>query len=403
MQSVLSRIQELNRDIDGIQDQVVSGNILEAIEDLKSVQAELGSSSTLRDSRVLAALEKRAGNLEQDIIDGLEKEWKSTFMLDTSARKACIRPSPTFDRLIGALENLGLLKDKIYSLHQGLQESILTPRIVRSPGMDASSVIRDDGSLQISNTKTDRGFIALSEDFKTVIEYLGTSLPPKIISPLASHIMSNSLPQIISDWLLPSVPESLAEMDTFQKLLTDVLHFGDYLEGVNWPGKRDFKAWVESVPRIWLAKRRETSLDGVRKVISAGVGEPRTVERIEKQTVAKDDEMFAGNGDDDWSANWSDEEEDSSEQPRPNPDPETAEDDDAGDAWGWDDDATGDDGDDAGNSNEVHQPAKVNNNPAAQEKEMVLSETYSISSLPTALLEIIQAHIRDSEILNNPE
>lgn len=71
-------------------------------------------------------------------------------------------------------------------------------------------------------------------------------------------------------WLDAAVPSSLEDMADYQKALAQVKNFAAMLRTLDWPGVDTFNDWVANAPKIWLAKRREDSLDRVRNGLSLG-------------------------------------------------------------------------------------------------------------------------------------
>lgn len=76
--------------------------------------------------------------------------------------------------------------------------------------------------------------------------------------------------RILEVWLDTAVPASLDDMVDYQKALALVGDFAGKLDGLKWPGADSFHDWVSNAPKIWLAKRRETTLDWTRNQLSFG-------------------------------------------------------------------------------------------------------------------------------------
>jgi centromere/kinetochore protein ZW10 len=114
--------------------------------------------------------------------------------------------------------------------------------------------------------------------------------------------------RILSVWLEHAVPSSLEDMVTYQKALAQVDNFASRLDALHWPGADSLHDWVANAPRIWLNKRRETSLDWVRNHVALGLGKPQLAERVEKRMVAREEgNHISGTGalaTQDWDAAW---------------------------------------------------------------------------------------------------
>ena len=329
------------------------------------------------------------------------------------------------------MTKLGLLDTKINELHQSFDKIILTPRLTSSPDHTTAAILADADEIKVTGRMSDSSIRDLFQDIDSIIDYLSTRLPPSIAVPLSGILMPSLTFQLITKWLVPSVPSSLDDMQEFQETLAQVLKLAEVLESVEWHGKADLLDWVDQAPRVWLTKRRETSLDKVRTLLAKGLGDVKMVERVETETVSAGDEMFHGNGGgDDWNAEWSDgedskkriatstrqdEEDDASawglddnpddnEMPSKDADvPKSTDEGASADAWGWGDD------------NEQEEPVRsdrvdVNKqvltsnghvpNAAKQPKrEVSLKEVYSITALPEEVLEVITQVVADAETL----
>jgi centromere/kinetochore protein ZW10 len=88
--------------------------------------------------------------------------------------------------------------------------------------------------------------------------------------PLSKLMMAKVCSQIKESWLDSAVPVSLDDMIAFRKAIAMVNVFADNLEALKWSGAGELHDWVTNAPRIWLTKRRETSLDWTRNQLSLG-------------------------------------------------------------------------------------------------------------------------------------
>ena len=337
--------------------------------------------------------------------------------------------------IVVALTKLGLLNTKINDLFQGFDKIILAPRLTLGPDNTAAavSIIADD--IRITGRLPNADIKVLFEDIESIIDFLSTRLPPTIAAPLSELLMPSLTSQLISDWLLPSVPSSLDGMLEFQTILAHVLRLADVVDSVGWNGKPDLLDWVEQAPRIWLAKRRETSLDKVRILLSRGLGLVKQVERIETEVVASEDDIVHGKGgENDWNAEWSDGE----DNRKPTTSSSNKEEEDVASAWGLDDESevnetagqsahvSGDNvedqaqdewgwGDEKGQDGPVQQKGTEVNRvaprsnghashpPRQSQRELTLKEVYSITALPEAMLEVIVQVVSDAETLAQPK
>ncbi|WZH46003.1 Centromere kinetochore zw10 like [Fusarium acuminatum] len=291
------------------------------------------------------------------------------------------------------------------------------------------------------------------------MEQLWRNVDAAIISP-RMDVRNNTFPNIQADgeilkllrlprsktplreWLDVAVPSSLKEMDNFQVMIKRAKVFCESLTQYGYTGFADLQDWVDNAPSIWLGKCRETTLDSVRSKLLSGIGEPKQVEKVEKQmvSIAEGKEITKTPGGAaatsetaDWGADWGDAWEQDNDQPKNQSNPATtgpdstkADEDDGADAWGWDEEDTTsevkdnkqapkDDDDDSAaawgwgdedGTQEPEQPTttKSKNLKAQSEtRELVLRETYSISSMPEPVLELIYAILEDGAALTRDD
>lgn len=338
--------------------------------------------------------------------------------------------------IVVSLTKLGLLNTKINEFFQGFDKILVTPRLTVGSDNTAAAISVTADDIQVTGRLPNANVKLLFDDVDSIINYLSTRLPPTIAVPLSEQLMRRLISQLISGWLLPLVPSSLDGMLEFQEMLAQVLRLADVVESVGWHGKTDLLDWVDQAPRIWLTKRRETSLDKVRTLLARGLGKAKKVERLETEVVEPEDEMFRGKGEDDWNAEWSDgedskkamtssskkdEEDDASAwglddelefgetagksvQVSGNHDEDEAE---AEDAWGWGDEKD----EDEPRQHKTTEGKKLrprSNGHAPHtsrqlQRELTLKEVYSITALPAAMLEVIVQVVSDAETLAQPK
>lgn len=252
--------------------------------------------------------------------------------------------------------------------------------------------------------------------------------------------------KLTSVWLDSAVPSSLHDMDRFQDVIAATKDFAARLTAIGFSNLGALQEWTENAPRVWLSKCREAALDSVRVKLSGGLGAPTRVEKVEKQMVSQSEgkELVASGAtasadDHGWGA-WDDGEQAADEEAaNGGTDEPTADDDDGTDAWGWGEEGGGeepapeepteetkeapkeepkeepkereaDDEDDPSEAwgwgdeaaEEVPEaPAqpKKPSQPEPQTRELILRETYSISSLPQPVLDLIFAIVEDGATL----
>lgn len=331
--------------------------------------------------------------------------------------------------------------ERMEQLWRNVDAAIVSPRMdTRSntlPGIQAEGEI-----LKLSGDAS-RSVEALLTDLETVFTFLSQKLPSDLLPSLGNFMMADVIPKLIGEWLDAAVPSSLAEMDRFQAMIKRARGFCEILTSSGYTGFTDLQNWVENAPSIWLGKCRETTLDSVRSKLLNGIGEAKQVEKVEKQMVslAEGKEITKAPGTaatgeaNDWGADWGDawdnDKEQDESQPRPKSkgqDSAKVEEDDGADAWGWDDEDTTaaepqtkkaqkeddeeDDsaaawgwGDDDATQEPQVEPAVQGkaSNPHDETRELVLRETYNISSMPEPVLELIYSILEDGAALTRDD
>ena len=341
--------------------------------------------------------------------------------------------------IVSAMNKLQILDNVLLSFCKDFEMLIMGPRLLVGPDSKVGSLIIESDDISVSGESSDLSAGALFSDLNSIIAFLRTRLPLSIIEPVAQHLIPHVILKLISTWLVSAIPPDLDGIKDFQDTMSLVQQFGNSLDSYKWPGKRDLIGWTRNIPTIWLRKRQEASLIQVRKLLSRGIGTTKTVERVETQVLSQQDEVFVGtSGGDDWNAGWSDDESGSPIKAHPsgtgnaaggddeedvsawglddekdngirqdNPKSPAADADEDADAWGW-----GDENEDEENkknppSSQSHSITTRGNGLAKAseqaEREVTLKETYTITSLPQEILEMIIHNMSDAEKLESAD
>lgn len=314
------------------------------------------------------------------------------------------------------------------------------PRLKSKAGGAVHALHIEGHQIQISQELADLSIGNLFSDMNSLVGFLHNRLPSSLSAPLAAILIPNLTQRLISNWLSFEVPVDVEGIQPFRIVLALVVQFAATLDSYNWPGKEILMRWTDEIPEVWLTKRRQMSLDKIRRLLVGGLGSIETVERAETQILSRQDGVFAGNGGEgDWNAEWSDEEggrpdvvsqsfnakdakaegeeeedvsawglDEDPEEDSTKSNPERSDPGDEGaEAWGWGDD------NDEGEASRPTEPSpispkkkKANGLPEASQRnrrEVTLKETYNITSLPKQVFEIITQVISDAETLRKPE
>ena len=339
------------------------------------------------------------------------------------------------------MRKLGVLDDILLPFCKSVEVLILLPRLHLQVGGTVSPYVIEDDTLYRAEPSSDLSAEALFSDLKALINFLCHHLPTSVTNPLAGQLAPPMISRLLSTWLASAVPHDLGGMEDFQKTLSLVQTFGDWLVASKWPGKADLDKWANGISDLWLSKRQETSLNQVREILLRGHWSTETVERVETQVLSRDDEVFAGSGGgDDWNAGWSDEEEhlpveisrlatvDSHRVANAEEDVSAwgleDEKDDANttgegmisgtadedaEAWGWGDEEEAESPiatqPSAAGITSVEKPS-TNGIPISArsaDRKVTLRETYTITSLAKEIIDIIRRVIYDSAVLESAE
>ena len=318
-------------------------------------------------------------------------------------------------------------------LWHDIDKAILAPRLdVKQESLPSIRI--NENTLELEGT-SDRSIEAMFRDLELVIAFLVEKLPSDLVETISTVLLPGLIPTITRTWLDLAVPSSLEEMDRFQATITPTKGFCTTLKALGLSHLNELQEWTESAPRVWLSKRREAALDQIRTQLSRGLGASKQVERVEKQVVSKSEgQQLAANGamvtedDGGWDAwgsdgeqetnsklaaktlvtepaaaaiddaadawGWGEEEPEpeKSEEPQPKKQKQEEEDDPT-EAWGW--------GDEAQNDDTAPEPALTapSSSSKPQTRELTFKETYSISSLPQPVLDLIASLAEDGAAL----
>jgi centromere/kinetochore protein ZW10 len=263
--------------------------------------------------------------------------------------------------------------------------------------------------------------------------FINQRLPAEFTVPLSEHLMPNLVAEIKATWLDSAVPVSINDMVEYRKAIALVDSLAASLASMNWAGSEEMQDWVASAPKIWLAKRRETSLDWVRNQLALGIGITKEVERTETQEISRSEGQHipreVNSGTNDWNSAWSDGGHDDgnngeagSSSPRlvskvatntdapvsvSVPAQDDGLEDDAADAWGW-----GDEDDTAETQPESHtddmdeesnEPPPNLQQSQISVRQVTLTEKYRISSMPGSVLDTVTSILEDAVTLTKDE
>ncbi|KAI1171831.1 hypothetical protein F4777DRAFT_564166 [Nemania sp. FL0916] len=439
LHDALARLSRVSRLLDEVELARDERRILQSLHLLEESWTALDSVPVSKSCRVMKLLDIRAFELKSTVHDVFDHVWKSLVQADPLTSQIAVLDSQEDEQMSLADAVIGLkaykeVDTRMMALWQDLDQILIRPRT--NPELENIPAIRVENSALILAGEADRTVASLFKDLQIVVKYLSERLPEDLVYSLSSIMMPDLIPNLISSWLEPAVPTSLKDMDKFQKIIDTTKAFCENLDSFKFSGFGELQEWVQSVPRVWLAKCRETALGSIRAKLEQGLGAPKEIERVETQTVSQEEgRQLASNGanptgHDGWDAAWDDTEvlanpQDPSKQPV-----NEGDDDDGADAWGWgeEDDGNADEADATtanvdlkqddpseeedpaaawgwGDDEEVTDPSKDSKGtdkgakPSSSTREVTLKETYNISSMPDPVIALILAILEDGASL----
>ncbi|KAI1199952.1 hypothetical protein F5X97DRAFT_321966 [Nemania serpens] len=433
--STLASIKRVGQLLDEVELARDERRIVQSLHLLEKSWTALDGVPVSKSCRVMKLLDIRAFELKSAVHDVLDHVWSSLVRMDTLTSQIAVFNSREDEQMSLSDAVIGLkayreVDKRMEALWQGLNQILIRPRTSLEHG-DPPAIRVENSTLTLTG-KADRTVPSLFQDIEIVLEYLSQRLPEELVFSLSNIMMPDLVLGIINSWLEPAVPTSLKDMDGFQEVTDATRNFCARLETLKFSGFEDLQEWVQNVPRVWLAKCRETALDLIRTKLSQGLGEPKEIERVETQTVSQEEGRQLASSSaipsntDGWDAAWDDGEVATNSEDLPKQPKREEAGDDGADAWGWGDDDNdieadtaithaepkhsngpdeeedpaaawgwGDDGDTADASKDATTEAQ----PTSSTRELTLRETYNISSMPEPVIALILSILEDGASL----
>ncbi|KAK4103858.1 hypothetical protein N658DRAFT_493324 [Parathielavia hyrcaniae] len=437
VQEALKGIRKVNRTLDEVEQARDERRILDALHLLEKSWKQIDAIGVNRSCRAVKLLDIRAFELKSDVHDVFDHVWNSLINIDIDDQRLSIRsdqkdePMSLGDAVVG-LKAFKEVDQRTSQLWQDINQAILLPRMDVTKEIIPGIHIQDS-TLELRGS-ADKSVHTLFGDLEQIFSFLVQRLPPDLVETISTTLLPQTIHIVTSVWLDTAVPSSLQDMDEFQDVIKAAKEFCARLQDLGFTNLGSFQEWTVNAPTVWLLKCREAALDAVRTKLSQGLGAPKRVEKVEKQMVSKSEgKQLVASGatasadDGGWGA-WDDGEQTGPEEATNGATEKPSQDDDDGtDAWGWGEEEAAveehedepkeqpqeskpEDEDDPteawgwgedGNSNEVEAPGKNHTATRSEPetRELVLKETYSISSLPEPILDLIFAIVEDGAAL----
>jgi centromere/kinetochore protein ZW10 len=440
---VVEQLRDISTVLDLAQEAAVRGSVIYALERLEDADGAFKNLGQFEATRAVSVLRAKEEQLKKAIVENVTDSWNGLIDVDSTNNKISLKE--TIERearvdittVVEALSKLNLLDTFIHRFSRDLDRVIISHRLALGTDHVVSAFAISGDDIQLKGDVNDGSIKATLEDVQTIAEYLSTRLPPSVAVPLSSKLVPVIATRLIDQYLLPAVPTSTNGVHDFQENLSYVLGLVEFFDELGWSGQSRLSDWVDKSAEIWLAKQKEAAIARVQTLFPKSVQEKKSVERVETQVISRGDALHAGHeADDDWGADWDEEEpineetekttvaeeedmsawgeegedviEDVKPQGAAHAETERSADEDADD-WGAD---WGDDND-ANPATSGQTPTKPKETPKtngksgvpepSKEQEVTLRETYTVTAIPDSIMEIIMQVIVDVETLNSPD
>ncbi|KAK1143129.1 ribosome biogenesis protein ytm1 [Aspergillus melleus] len=430
----LEEVQRLSQQLDAGRALLQGDQVTGAIDILESTEQAIKKDNLFANTTVLVILSENVNDLRGEIVECLRSRWNDQLNIDEREAKLVL-PENTerLEETVTALVRLEMLAPAKGKFQKDLISAVIEPILLPTVDGHSRGVHIEGTSLRVGLQPSKVSVSELLERIVKVLEFLRQHLHSSILDSLSETFIPILSSKIIASWLSSAIPTELVGLGEFESTLDAVLGFTNTIQNFGWHGQEELVSWVNQAPRLWLTRRRVDSLDQVRKVLASSKGSTKQVERVEIEKVSATDEaLLEKTTSDDWDASWDDDMgDDSKEKPAEekedeedvsawgldddtNDSPETAPgasaaaaadyDDEDGDAWGWgdEDDETAVDSFQAKHSVKTNS---VNGKDAAHHaspREVTLTERYTVTDIPEAILTIIRQQVMDSDAITHP-
>ena len=467
LKSLLGAVAHATQVLNQAKEDAIAGRFAQSLDSLSSVEGELQELRPYASSSAIELIGKGIKDQHQVILSEASKAWHESLYINTEEASIRINLTGNHDDSTSlslssatkVLARLHMLDACIARFAQAFDKSITRPRFGSERPHRNAALNLGHQSMAVRSKDTYGGPTQAIDDVKQIVRFFTESnLPTELAKTITNSLMPSLTSHLIDSWLTEEIPVLLSEAGHLQTILERVRGLSDELIKTDVDGQNELAEWVDRIPKIWLAKRRELSLAAVREVLLKRPYQTKVVERVEKQMMSRgidnkepvpysssaetvrqdatatppasaDFHSIQADGD------AEEEEDDASawdvgdEDPLPdstrghNVEPDThhqdlvpydngQDDDDVG-AWGWDDqDSSKDPGSPSAvrgrkNTTNGRSPTSAAETTAVvqpdDKRELTLSETYTITGVPDQLRDVIVDIIRDAETLRGPE
>ena len=202
------------------------------------------------------------------------------------------------------LSNLGKIEDTMAKFSQTLMSNIIVPYLSTVYDSHTSIEVKDN-KLSLINTVVKADETNVINAIRMVLKFLITNLPQPLHVSLSSHLMQPLTMSLRLYWIEPSMLKDLNEMQSFDNETLSLRQLAEYIHESGWFGKDILLELLQSIPRLWIIRRKETALAKVRSVCSKTISSKIVAEKVELPISAESGAVDE-KADHDWETDWPD-------------------------------------------------------------------------------------------------
>lgn len=416
IRGMLSRAREAFRDSSESDD-----SLLDLINDIETA---VSSAAIPASSPLSTIIQDDLSGLQKDVSDLILRQWDSHVNIDKRCGLMMITDdSVKLGQIVSSLSRVQLLDNVLDKLAQDIGFLIIST-IVR-PENEHRVLQIDDCHIHVISQSSEVTAHDIFGGITSTVLKLKERLPIDVFATLMQRLSPPVISTLVSHHLTPSIPSDLPEMEKFQAVIRQVAELSNTLKDVGSVNIEELSSWPQNIPRLWLAQRKASSLNGVRAALASMTEETRQIDHTEKVIIANESTNTVASGahvpdvaeDDGWNAGWSDDNDDDdddgdektqNDQSQQNQKAKVDGDgDNEEEDWGWGDEET--EGDAASKPVDKHAAtsaaSKARNEEfrrsVSQPAEVGRTEHYLITSIPDQIYDIMEKQIQDADALDS--
>ncbi|KAI9720915.1 MAG: hypothetical protein M1828_005485 [Chrysothrix sp. TS-e1954] len=454
LQSVLEQFRRLQLELGSAQEVVRDGDLLRGFESLKKLEDGLRNLRAIDTTTAAQLLYERVEKLRTSIEDESQRLFNEFLEVNRDRVRLTIHDnvrnsnsSLDLQAWTGLSKDLNTLDANAFAFSAHVETAILEPLLSSRDKVGSSNprLAVSGAEIYLDHDEVEMTADGALRDTMTLLSFIKHTLPPSLCENIAEHLVPSLVHRLLSNYLPSTIDSDIHATSSFESMVQQTTAFAARLTEEGWGGASDVQEWVEAAPRVWISKRREASLATVKQILRDHLHSTRTAERVETQMISRKELIGGANGSsgvDDWDEDWG-EDEPAAHKDFRTPLDETSGEEDASawdmedepptsmrntnplngssmpersaayndreedtDAWDWNED---DDAPSSGVSARKPSKAMVQTPRAAkhykeqaQEQELTLRETYTVSRVPEALATLVTTTCNDAEALQLP-